>query len=236
MPEAGAVLVTTTRGLRGHRFGSVAAVGLLAVIGVGLSSCAPASDAQGGQPATTQLTAPALPGTSDGPPASQPAGAPTTPAKPAVQSASTPVSISAPTIGLSAKITDLGKEANGELQVPSGEPGSPAGWYRDSPAPGQPGSSIILGHVNTTAGPVGLFYRLHEIQPGQQFATGMADGATKTFTVDKVDVYHKSSFPTVEVYRNADRPEVRLITCGGFDKASNQYLDNTVVYAHLTSG
>ncbi|WP_349412898.1 sortase [Pseudarthrobacter sp. B907] len=146
------------------------------------------------------------------------------------------MSISAPTIGLSAQITDLGKEANGELQVPTGEPGSPAGWYRDSPAPGQPGSSIILGHVNSTTGPVGLFYRLHEMQPGQQFATGMADGTTKTFTVDKVDIYHKSSFPTVEVYRNADRPEVRLITCGGYDKASNQYLDNTVVYAHLTSG
>lgn len=232
-------MTKNTKGRRGHRFGSVAAAGLLTVLSIGLSSCAPASDTQSAQPATTQLTAPAQPGTSDGPPAGQPAqGGPTTAAKPqqAMQSASMPVSISAPTIGLSAQITDLGKEANGELQVPTGEPGSPAGWYRDSPAPGQPGSSIILGHVNSTTGPVGLFYRLHEMQPGQQFATGMADGTTKTFTVDKVDIYHKSSFPTVEVYRNADRPEVRLITCGGYDKASNQYLDNTVVYAHLTSG
>ncbi|GAC1450030.1 MAG: class F sortase [Pseudarthrobacter sp.] len=215
--------------LHRHRFASVAAAGLLTVLSLGLSSCAPASDAQGAQPATSQLSAPAQSGTSDGPAAA---------VKPqqAMQSASMPVSISAPTIGLSAKITDLGKEANGELQVPTGEPGSPAGWYRDSPAPGQPGSSIILGHVNSTTGPVGLFYRLHEMQPGQQFATGMADGTTKTFTIDKVDIYHKSSFPTIEVYRNADRPEVRLITCGGYDKASNQYLDNTVVYAHLTSG
>jgi sortase (surface protein transpeptidase) len=220
----------------GRRFGSVAAAGLLAVLGLGLSSCAPASDAQSGQPATTQLSAPAQPGTNNESPASQPDSAAPVQPQQAVQANLAPVSISAPTIGLSAKITDLGKEANGELQVPTGEPGSPAGWYRDSPAPGQPGSSIILGHVNSTTGPVGLFYRLHEMQPGQQFATGMADGTTKTFTVDKVDVYHKSSFPTVEVYRNADRPEVRLITCGGFDKASNQYLDNTVVYAHLTSG
>jgi len=230
------------RGRRGRSIASAGAAGLLAcglaVIGAGLSSCAPAHDAQSSQTAPTQLSAPAQPGIIDGAPASQPApGDSNTPAKPqpVVRAVSTPVSISAPTIGLSAQITDLGKEANGELQTPAGEPGSPAGWYRDSPAPGQPGSSIILGHVNTTAGPVGLFYRLHEMQAGQQFAVGMADGTTKTFTVDKVDVYHKASFPTVEVYRNADRPEVRLITCGGFDKASNQYLDNTVVYAHLTS-
>lgn len=236
MPEFRTLLVKTVRGGRGHRSGSLAAAGLLVVLSMGLSSCAPASDAHDAQPAATQLSAPAQPGTSHGPAAGQPDTAGPVKPQQAVPANPMPVSISAPTIGLSAKITDLGKEANGELQVPTGEPGSPAGWYRDSPAPGQPGSSIILGHVNSTTGPVGLFYRLHEMQAGQQFATAMTDGTTKTFSVDKVDTYHKASFPTVEVYRNADRPEVRLITCGGFDKASNQYLDNTVVYAHLISG
>ncbi len=45
----------------------------------------------------------------------------------------------------------------------------------------------------------------------------------------------RATFPAVEVYQNADRPEVRLITCGGYDPATREYLDNTVVYAHLTS-
>ncbi|MCB5281444.1 class F sortase [Arthrobacter sp. AL08] len=149
--------------------------------------------------------------------------------------ASAPDRVEVPSIGVNAALTPVGKQANGEVQTPSGEPGSPGGWYQDSPTPGQTGSAVILGHVNTTSSDVGLFYRLHELTPGQTITVTRADHTAAVFTVDKVDVYHKSTFPTVEVYQNADRPEVRLITCGGYDPTTREYLDNTVVYAHLTS-
>jgi hypothetical protein len=89
--------------------------------------------------------------------------------------------------------------------------------------------------VNSSKNPVGVFYRLHQLTPGQPITITRSDHTAAVFTVDKVDVYHKANFPTVEVYQNADRPEIRLITCGGYDPGSGQYLDNTVVYAHLTS-
>lgn len=173
--------------------------------------------------------------------AAGPAATGSTPAAPvpsvpdAALPASMPVRVEVPTIGVDAALTPLGKQANGEVQTPSGEPGSPAGWYQDSPTPGQTGSAVILGHVNATNGDIGLFYRLHELTPGQTITVTRADHTAAVFTVDKVDVYHKATFPTIEVYRNADRPEVRLITCGGYDRATREYLDNTVVYAHLTS-
>jgi len=149
--------------------------------------------------------------------------------------ASVPVRVEVPSLGVDAALIPLGQQANGEVQTPPGEPGSPGGWYQDSPTPGQTGSAVILGHVNTTNSDIGLFYRLHELTPGQTITITRADHTAAVFTVDKVDVYHKSTFPTVEVYQNADRPEVRLITCGGYDQATREYLDNTVVYAHLTS-
>lgn len=173
--------------------------------------------------------------------AAGPAATGSTPAAPvpsvpdAALPASMPVRVEVPTIGVDAALTPLGKQANGEVQTPSGEPGSPAGWYQDSPTPGQTGSAVILGHVNATNSDIGLFYRLHELTPGQTITVTRADHTAAVFTVDKVDVYHKATFPTIEVYRNADRPEVRLITCGGYDRATREYLDNTVVYAHLTS-
>ncbi len=136
---------------------------------------------------------------------------------------------------MNAPLIPLGKQANGEVATPPGGPDSPAGWYKSSPAPGQTGSAVILGHVNTTNSDVGLFYRLHELTPGRLITITRTDHTAAVFTVDRVDVYHKANFPTVEVYKNADRPEVRLITCGGYDPATGQYLDNTVVYAHLTS-
>ncbi|MET3810684.1 class F sortase [Arthrobacter sp. UYEF3] len=175
----------------------------------------PASAAEAGSPTATTIPAPAAP---DG-----------------ALPASVPVKVEVPAIGINSALLPLGKQANGELQTPSGEPGAPGAWYRDSPTPGQTGSSIILGHVNTTTSDFGLFYRLHELTPGQSITLTRADHTAAVFTVDRVDVYHKAAFPTVEVYRNADRPEVRLITCGGYDPATGEYRDNTVVYAHLTS-
>jgi len=60
-----------------------------------------------------------------------------------------------------------------------------------------------------------------------------ADGSTIAFTVDNVASYAKADFPALQVYRNTDRPELRLTTCGGeFDSATGHYLNNTVVYAH----
>ena len=149
--------------------------------------------------------------------------------------ASVPVRVEVPSIGINTALVPVGKQANGEVQTPSGDPGAPGGWYQDSPTPGQTGSAIILGHVNTTTSDIGLFYRLHELAPGQSITVTRADHTAAVFTVDKVDVYRKAAFPTIEVYQNADRPEVRLITCGGYDPATREYLDNTVVYAHLTS-
>jgi len=51
--------------------------------------------------------------------------------------------------------------------------------------------------------------------------------------VDTVDTVAKNQFPTQKVYGNVDRPELRLITCGG-PKTGDGYLDNVVVYASLT--
>ncbi|MEW1808730.1 class F sortase [Pseudarthrobacter sp. NPDC080039] len=235
-------------GSRGRFIASAAAALLLAggitTIGLGLHaeppvtagpaavSSAPARtpSPDAGSSAPTPSTGPLTP----------PAAAPLTPAAapPAPGAglpASLPVRVEVPAIGVDAAVAPVGKQANGEVQTPSGEPGSPAGWYQDSPTPGQTGSAVILGHVNATTSDIGLFYRLHELTAGQSITVTRADHTAAVFTVDKVDVYRKANFPTIEVYQNADRPEVRLITCGGYDRATREYLDNTVVYAHLTS-
>ena len=234
---------------RGRVIASAAAALLLAggitTIGLGLHAEPPgarepaavSSPPAAGPPADAGASGPASP---TGPPPVAPVqpvpSAAATPASPdAPLPASVPVRVEVPSIGVDAAVAPVGKQANGEVQTPSGEPGSPAGWYQDLPTPGQTGSAVILGHVNSTTSDVGLFYRLHELTAGQTITITRADHTAAVFTVDRVDIYHKSTFPTVKVYQNADRPEVRLITCGGYDPATREYLDNTVVYAHLVS-
>ncbi|MCH6470124.1 class F sortase [Sinomonas terrae] len=225
----------------------------LGVTGLGLAHGVPAAG-QAPAPPTAAAVPSAVPpaagpaGGKQGPPSSAPASSPApsdpAPSAPApsapsqsgpVLPASAPVRLQAPSIGVDTPLIALGRQPDGEVAVPPGAPGSPAGWYTGSVAPGVTGSAIILGHVNAIGTPVGVFYRLHVLASGDQVTVIRADRTAAVFTVDRVDTYHKAAFPTVEVYRNADRPELRLITCGGYDPASGEYLDNTVVYAHLTS-
>ncbi len=146
---------------------------------------------------------------------------------------SRPVELLIPSIGVrSAAFVGLGKQPDGSLEVPAdfGRPG----WFTEGPAPGQFGPAIIAGHVDSKNGP-GLFYRLGALRPGAVVVVRRADGLPARFTVDKVERYAKSHFPTVAVYGDANhRSELRLITCGGnFDAQTGHYLDNIVAYAHL---
>lgn len=146
-----------------------------------------------------------------------------------------PVSLQVPAVGINTGLVPLGQAADGSMDVPGGNPGDPGGWYKYSPTPGQLGPAVILGHVNNLASNEGLFFRLHEMKPGQQFSVVRADHTVAVFQVDKLAEVKKATFPTLAVYGNTNRAEIRLITCGGFDAASGEYTENTVVYGHLVS-
>jgi sortase (surface protein transpeptidase) len=140
-----------------------------------------------------------------------------------------PVSLTIPLIGVQTQLITLGLTSSGALQVPSTT--SVAGWYTGSPEPGAIGSAIIVGHIDSYAGP-GVFYRLSELRPGAKVYVKRADGTMVEFRVTAVQTYLKDRFPTQAVYGPTPDPELRLITCGGaFDYATRHYLSNIVVYA-----
>jgi sortase (surface protein transpeptidase) len=140
-----------------------------------------------------------------------------------------PVSLSIPVIGVRTRLIRLGLTARGALQVPAST--SVAGWYADSPWPGQVGSAIVVGHIDSYKGP-GVFFRLRLLRPGDRVYVRHADGTLTVFRVYAEHSYAKDRFPTQQVYGSAPDPELRLITCGGiFDTAIRSYLSNVVVYA-----
>lgn len=233
---------------RGRLAASAAAVILMAAgtatAAAGLGVVHAPWDEGATSPTTSATSAMAAPAQSTSAPVPDPASYPTpsvaVPAPPSTASdpvlaASVPGRLQVPAVGIDTPLMRLGKQPDGEVQVPPAEPGSPAGWYTGSPSPGQSGSAVILGHVNAIGTPIGVFYRLHELTAGQQATVVRSDGIAEVFAVDRVETYHKANFPTIDVYRNADRPELRMITCSGYDPASGQFLDNTVVYAHLVA-
>ena len=140
-----------------------------------------------------------------------------------------PVALTIPLIDVKTNLITLGLASGGAMQVPSSV--SVAGWYTGSPRPGSIGSSVIVGHVNSTTSR-GVFYRLSELKPGNDVFVKRADGTTAEFRVTEVQQYPKDQFPTQTVYGPTPDAELRLITCGGaFDAATHHYLSNVVVYA-----
>jgi hypothetical protein len=149
---------------------------------------------------------------------------------------SLPVAVDIPAIGVHSKLLRLGVNADGSIQVPSLiTSASEAAWYKYSATPGQIGSAVIEGHVDSYRGPA-VFFRLGALRPGDTVDVTLADGLTAIFRVTGVREYAKASFPAKIIYGATDYAALRLITCGGaFDYATGHYLNSTVVFASLTS-
>jgi hypothetical protein len=146
---------------------------------------------------------------------------------------SAPVSLTIPAIGLAVPVGSLGLNLDGTVQVPTG---TKPGWFRQrGPTPGQIGSSVILGHVDSYLGP-GVFFQLRTLAAGDQVDVGLADGLTAQFTVNAVAEYSKTDFPAQRVYGSHGSSALQLVTCGGvFDHQTGSYLSNIVVYTSLSS-
>jgi hypothetical protein len=144
-----------------------------------------------------------------------------------------PSRIAIPRIGVDSGLVRLGRAADGTVEVPARW--EVAGWYAPGPSPGDPGSAVILGHVDSTGGPA-VFYRLRQLRPGDRIQITRADGAVVRFTVERTGTYDKRRFPTDDVYYPILRPELRLVTCGGsFDPSAGHYRSNIIVFASLAS-
>jgi len=145
---------------------------------------------------------------------------------------SVPVHLQIAAIGVDSGLMDLGLRKDGTMEVPPA--GFPAGWYTESPTPGEIGPAIIAGHIDWK-GPA-VFYHLRNLKRGDKITVTRKDGSKPVFRVTQVAQYAKDQFPTKLVYGNIDRAGLRLITCGGsFNSQSGHYEDNIVAFADLVA-
>jgi hypothetical protein len=142
-----------------------------------------------------------------------------------------PVRIDIPAIGVTSSLDRLRRAPDRTVQVPSRW--ERAGWYAPGTRPGDPGSAVILGHVDSRRGPA-VFYRLRELRRDDLVEVVRADGSRVRFAVQRTEQYDKRRFPTDEVYYPTLTPALRLVTCGGeFDATAGHYRSNIIVFATL---
>jgi sortase (surface protein transpeptidase) len=147
------------------------------------------------------------------------------------QATPVPVRVEIPKIGVASSLDRLGRAPDGTVQEP--RRWAVAGWYAAGTRPGDPGSAVILGHVDSKRGPA-VFFRLRELRQGDMVTIGRADGSSVRFVVQRTDQYPKDRFPTDAVYYPTLTPALRLVTCGGeFDATVGRYRSNLIVFATL---
>ncbi len=189
-----------------------------------------------GSPPTPGKTSPGAvrPAAGGGPASASRGGSVSRASQGPVLARSRPVRLDISSIDVHTSLLQLGLNSDGSLQVPW----KPllAGWFSHSPTPGQVGPSVIAGHVDSWETGPAVFYRLGSLAPGDTVTVSRADGSRATFVVDGVREYPKEHFPTVPVYGNTDRAELRLITCGNWNASQQEYDGNIVAFAHLVAG
>lgn len=139
-----------------------------------------------------------------------------------------------PYLSLKAPVVGLGLDPGRHLATPPVDDPKLVGWFQGGPTPGETGTALAVGHRDTRTG-AAVFANLSVLRPGRLVEARRADGRTAVYTVDAVRKYDKAHFPNEEVYGPRNRPELRLITCGGKFDRKKGYESNVVVFAHLTA-
>ncbi|MER5964060.1 class F sortase [Streptomyces sp. NPDC002057] len=150
---------------------------------------------------------------------------------------SLPVRVQLPAAGVdtapTGPVLELGLAADGTVEVPSVADADRIGWYDKGVTPGQTGPAVLIGHFDTVRGPA-VLKNVSRVRTGDEITVTRADGTTAVFRVRELEQVDKDTFPTAKVYGDTERPELRLITCGG-ELVDGHRPDNIILYADLVA-
>jgi len=158
------------------------------------------------------------------------AAAPTASASAAHENTGAPVRITIPSIVVDAVVEKVTLAADGSMGVPK-RPDDVA-WYALGPRPGETGSAIIAGHVDSMYGDAAVFADLHKLKAGDKITVEDDRGGVISFVVRESRKYDAAADATNVFSSNDGKAHVNLITCSGtWDKSARQYTERLVVFA-----
>jgi sortase (surface protein transpeptidase) len=136
-------------------------------------------------------------------------------------------------IGVDAAVLPVGVDASQAMDVT--KTSYETGWYKLGPAPGNAGDAVIDGHLDWYDTPRAVFYRLKDVQVGDDIEVLGLDGASRHFKVTQVQtVPYNATVPGL--FATDGPPRLSLITCGGtWSTKLGQYVERVVVDSAMVS-
>ena len=141
-----------------------------------------------------------------------------------------PIRVLVGSVDLRMPVMPKGVSKDGQMALPR----SPAsiGWYRFGSSPGEAGSTVLAGHVDTARFGIGPLARLRDVDTGARVTVLLADGSRVRYRTVSVRSVGKQSRALASVFDRDGRSRLRIVTCGGeFDPAAGGYQDNVVLTA-----
>jgi sortase (surface protein transpeptidase) len=147
-----------------------------------------------------------------------------------IQHVARPHHIAIPTIGVDAEVVAVGLEDDGTMEIPADV--ATIGWFEPGVRPGQRGTAVLAGHVDSRAQGPGAFFALRDLDVDDVVVTTGEDGQPQRWRVVSRTRFAKEQLPIDELFTRHGDPRLVLITCGGsFDATARSYSDNIVVSA-----
>lgn len=137
-----------------------------------------------------------------------------------------------PRIGINAPLIVLGITRSGEMEAP--RTGNVVAWYDFSAQPAGSGNAVMSGHLDWDK-VVAVFWRLRELETGDEIRVQWADGRTYTYYVGWKQRYPNGQEPVGEIVGPTPQRTLTLITCDGkFDRTTRNYEERLIVRAALS--
>lgn len=141
-----------------------------------------------------------------------------------------PSMLRVPAIDVDHPLIPVGLNPDGSMEIPHDV--HEIGWYEPQGVlPGDDGTAVLAGHVDSRSQGPGAFYDLRYLEVGDEILISDRDEDQRWEVVAR-RTYDKNEIPIEEIFVDHGDPRLVLVTCGGeFDRTRRSYTDNIVVYA-----
>lgn len=140
-----------------------------------------------------------------------------------------PVRIRIDALDVDVPVVPVGLQEDRQMEIP--DDAHEIGWYYPGVRPGEKGSAVLAGHVDSKEGP-GAFWGLRDLALDDVVTITHDDGTERSWRVVAREQYAKDELPIDDVFVwGGDTEQLALITCGGpWNRDRASYRDNIVVY------
>ncbi len=135
-------------------------------------------------------------------------------------------------INVNTNIESVGLDSEGRMDVPKEDMN--VAWYNKGYKPGEDGSAVLAGHLDTQSGAPAIFWNLGNLIEGDTVLVVDDKNNTYKYKVVTKKTYPFNEVPLDEIFATKDKALLNLITCGGtFNSAARNYTHRTIVTAEL---